>query len=166
MKSAKAREPRRPPRAPRDPEGLINEYHRRVAALFGEFRSATSERERRRIAERICHLVSAQCDVEEEILYPQANRVGRRPDNRIRAAQLEGAFVRKVVEEIRSLPSDDRRLTATMDILHDYLDDYVDQQRAEVLPRLRRGGSGTGTLYEAMLHRRNELLADARRMNA
>ena len=139
MKSAKARESRLPARAPRDPEGLIAEYHRNVAGLFDDFRRASGERERRRIAERICHLVAAQCEVEEEILYPEATRLARRPDNRLRAAQLEGAFVRKVVDEIRNLPQDDRRLAATLDILHDYLDDYLHQQRAEVLPRLKRG---------------------------
>jgi hypothetical protein len=165
MKSTRTRESRQR-RAPRDPAGLIEEYHRSVAALFGEFRAATAETERRRIAERICHLVAAQCEVEQELLYPEAARLASPPDNRIRAAQMEGAFVRKVVDEIRRLPEDDRRLAATLDILHDYLDDYVDQQRAEVLPRLRRAGSGTSTLYEAMLHRRNELLAAAGRITA
>jgi hypothetical protein len=45
-------------------------------------------------------------------------------------------------------------------ILRDYLDDYLEQQRTDVLPRLRLG-SETTQLCQAMLHRRAEILASS-----
>jgi hypothetical protein len=144
---------------------MLASYRDALARLFDEFRSASAHAQRREIAGRICHLVSAQCDVDEEFLYPEAARSAGRPDNRIRAAQMEGAFVRKVVAQIRSLDvdkgPDDRRFAATVEILRDYLDDYLDQQRSDVLPRLRRQGPRLSVLCQAMLHRRAEILAGA-----
>jgi len=150
-----------------DPDGLLTSYHQALAELFAElfdeFTGASTHEQRRAIAARICHLVSAQCDVDEEILYPEAARGSARPDNRIRAAQLEGAFVRKVVAQIRALDvdQDDRRFAGTVGILRDYLDDYLEQQRADVLPRLRRQGPRLSDLCQAMLHRRAEILANS-----
>lgn len=141
-----------------DPEGLLDRYQRELSDLYAAFGAATGERERLRAAERICDLVATQCDVEDEILYPEAARRSARPDNRIRAAQMEGAFVRKIVAQIRSLPYDDRRLAGTLDVLRGYVTDYLDQQRADVLPRLRQGPQTAG-LCEAMLQRRAQILS-------
>lgn len=150
----------RPTHAP-EPEGLLAQFRDTVASLFDEFRKAETSERRRDLAGRICHLVEAQCAAEEELLYPEAARLTGVPDNRIRAAQLEVAFVRKVVDQVRSLPHDDRRFVFTVEILHDYVRDYVEQQRSEVLPRLRRAaGAGVKGLYQAMLTRRQQLLGD------
>jgi hypothetical protein len=142
-----------------DPEGLLTSYQRSLATLFDAFAATADTDERRQLAERICHVVSAQCDVDEEFLYPEAARLGERPDNRVRAAQLEGAFVRKVVAQIRSLPHEDHRFGGTVDILRDYLADYVAQQRADVLPKLRRQGARIAELCQTMFARRAEILA-------
>lgn len=144
-----------------DPGALLDGYHATVAALFDEFRAAETAPRRRGIAEKIAQLVAAQCAAEEEILYPEVARAGRQPDDVVRAAQFEGAFVRKVVEQLRAQFQDDRRLAATVDILRDYLEDYVNQQRSDVLPRLRREGSAAARLCQAMLARRSELLTVA-----
>jgi hypothetical protein len=152
-----------------DPGGLLTSYHEALARLFDQFASTSGYAERRGIAARICHLVSAQCDVEEEFLYPEASRGSPRPDNRVRAAQLEGAFVRKVVAEIRALDvdsgMDQARFAATVGILRDYLGDYLEQQRADVLPRLGRSGPRVSDLCQAMLHRRAEILAGSPGLN-
>ena len=140
-----------------DSEGVLDRYQRELAELYAQFGSATGEKARRQAAERICQRVATQCDVEDEILYPEAARLAGRPDNRIRAAQMEGAFVRKIVAQIRSLPYDDRRLAGTLDVLKDYVTDYLEQQRADVLPRLRQGAQ-TAVLCEAMLQRRAQTL--------
>jgi hypothetical protein len=136
-----------------DPEGVLDHYQRELAALYAEFSAASGETARKGAAERICERVSAQCDMEDEILYPEAARLAGRHDNRIRAAQMEGAFVRKIVPQIRSLPYDDRRLAGTLDVLKDYVADYLEQQRSDVLPRLRQG-TRTAVLAETMLQRR------------
>jgi hypothetical protein len=145
-----------------DPEGLLQSYWLELADLYDEFGSAIGDGARRRIAERICHAVAAQCDVEEELLYPAATRLSNRPDNRIRAAQLEGAFVRKIAEQIRSLSQDDHRLAGTLDVLKAYISDYLEQQRADVLPRLVRKDPQISGLFQAMQHRRAQILGDAR----
>ncbi len=147
----------------REPEGLLTSFQQTLAPLFDEFRAAGDDAARGRIALRLCEHVAAQCDVEEEFLYPEAARASARPDNRVRAAQLEGLFVRKVVNQIRTLATaprlDTRRLAATVEVLHGYLADYVDQQRVDVLPRLRRHGARASGVYTAMLNRRAEILA-------
>lgn len=151
------------PRAGQEPEGLLSGYQHVLAPLFAEFRAATNDADRQWIALRLCDRVSAQCDVDEEILYPEASRVAGRPDNRLRAAQLEGLFLRKVIDQIRTFARsgspDRRRFAATVEVLHDYLADYVDQQRADVLPRLRRQGARASGVYNAMRNRRAEILA-------
>lgn len=144
-----------------DPEGLLQSYWAELGELYDEFEAA-SNGARRRIAERICHAVAAQCDVEEELLYPAATRLSSRPDNRIRAAQLEGAFVRKIAEQIRSLAHDDQRLAGTLDVLKAYIADYLEQQRTDVLPRLARKDQKISGLCQAMQHRRAQILGDAR----
>jgi hypothetical protein len=140
---------------------LLASHHDALDGLFDQFARAGAHQERRAIAARICHLVLAQCDVEEEFLYPAATRSGR-PDHRIRAAQIEGSFVRKVVAQVRALEDgggDERRFAGTVDILREYLGDYLEQQRTDVLPRLRRPGRRLAELCQAMLRRRAELLA-------
>jgi hypothetical protein len=145
-----------------DPEGLLRNYWLVLAELFEEFGSAPDEASRRQVAERICHQVAAQCEVEEELLYPAATRLSSPPDNRIRAAQLEGAFVRKIAEQIRSLSLGDRRLAGTLDVLKAYITDYLEQQRTDVLPRFARKGPQISGLCQAMQHRRAQILGDAR----
>lgn len=147
---------------PSDPEGLLRDYWHELGALYDEFGSARDDASRRRIAERICHAVAAQCDVEEELLYPAVTHLTSRPDNRVRAAQLEGAFVRKIAEQIRGLSHGDGRLAGTLDVLKAYIADYLDQQRADVLPRLMRKDTGVSGLCQAMQHRRAQILGDAR----
>ena len=145
-----------------DPEGLLQDYWLELAQLYDEFGSAIGDAARRRIAERICHAVAAQCDVEEELLYPAATRLSDRPDNRLRAAQLEGAFVRKIAEQIRSLSHGDQRLAGTLDVLKAYIADYLEQQRTDVMPRLVRQDPHVTGLCQAMQYRRAQILGDAR----
>ena len=143
-----------------DPEGLLRNYWQELGRLFDEFGASRDEASRRRTAERICHAVAAQCDVEEELLYPAV--LSGRPDNRLRAAQMEGAFVRKIAEQIRSLSADDGRLAGTLDVLKAYIADYLEQQRTDVLPRLTRKDPDISDLFQAMQHRRAQILGDAR----
>ncbi len=145
-----------------DPEVLLRNYWLELGDLYEEFGSAADEAARRGIAERICHAVAAQCDVEEELLYPAVTHLSTRPDNRVRAAQLEGAFVRKIAEQIRELSQGDGRLAGTLDVLKAYVADYLEQQRADVLPRLTRKDPGLSGLCQAMQHRRAQILGDAR----
>jgi len=145
-----------------DPEGLLHNYWLELGELYDQFGAARDDASRRRIAERICHQVAAQCEVEDELLYPAATRLSSPPDHRIRAAQLEGAFVRKIAEQIRSLSHDDRRLAGTLDVLKAYIADYLEQQRTDVLPRLARKNPQISGLYKAMQHRRAQILGDAR----
>jgi hypothetical protein len=145
-----------------DPERLLHNYWLELGALYEQFEAARDDAARRQIAERICHQVGAQCDVEEELLYPAATRLSTPPDNRLRAAQLEGAFVRKIAEQIRSLSHGDHRLAGTLDVLKAYVADYLEQQRTDVLPRLARKGPQVSGLYAAMQHRRAQILGDAR----
>jgi hypothetical protein len=142
---------------PCDPESVLESHQRELAQLYLDFGAAADHAARRHAAERICHVVAAQCEVEDELLYPEAARVAGRPDNRLRAAQLEGSVVRKIVDQIRSLPYDDRRLAGTLDVLKAYVADYLDQQRTDVLPRLRRTGRAS-RLGEAMVQRRAQIL--------
>jgi hypothetical protein len=146
------------PRAAWNFESLLGRYQQDLTELYAGFAAAEGETARCLAAERICQLVVTQCEVEDELLYPESARVSGRHDNRIRAAQLEGAFVRKIVAQIRSLPYDDRRLAGTLDVLRAYIADYLEQQRADVLPRLRQGPQ-TAVLCEAILQRRAQILA-------
>ncbi|MET0290747.1 MAG: hypothetical protein ABW136_00180 [Steroidobacteraceae bacterium] len=151
------------PRAGREPEGLLASYQETLAPLFAEFRAASNDSDRQWAALRLCARVSDQCDVDEEVRYPEASRIAGRHGNRLRAAQLEGLFLRKVIDQIRALARagspDRRRFAATVEVLDGYLADYVDQQRADVLPRLRRQGARATGVYTAMRNRRAEILA-------
>jgi hemerythrin superfamily protein len=90
------------PEAEIDALTLLREDHQEVLALIESFERASGDDRRQELAHRICELLTAHAQIEEEIFYP-AVRAAILEQDLLDDAEVEHAVTKGLVEEIRSM---------------------------------------------------------------
>jgi len=90
------------PEAEIDALTLLREDHQEVLALIESFERASGDDRRQELAQRICELLTAHAQIEEEIFYP-AVRAAILEQDLLDDAEVEHAVTKGLVEEIRSM---------------------------------------------------------------
>jgi hemerythrin superfamily protein/gas vesicle protein len=118
---------------------LIKNDHAEVDALFVRFEAAHRSGdvgEQARLARAVVRALSIHAAIEEQLVYPSLREAGVEDD--VLEALEEHHVVKLTLAEIDGLPAEDRRFAAKVRVLIENVRQHVQEEEAELLPRLRR----------------------------
>lgn len=143
---------------------LLDADHKAVRKLFDEFESLTESRARsaqarkRALAERICTELTVHALIEEEIFYPAA-RAAIKDKALLNEATVEHASAKDLIAQIRGMDEGSELFDATVQVLGEYVDHHVKEERNELFPKVRQTRLNLVALREALEERKAQLMA-------
>jgi hemerythrin superfamily protein len=149
--------------SPEDAIGMLVADHKRVAALFAQFKRLTAEardEDKGAIVKKICEELTLHTQLEEELFYP-AVRKATKDDDQMDEALVEHAGAKQLVAQLQEALPDDDLYDAKVTVLGEQIDHHVEEEEGSMFPKARHAGLDTLALGAAMAARRSELLGGA-----
>jgi len=143
-----------------DALSLLREDHQEAMALFEGFdraASASQDDRRHELAQRICELLTAHAQIEEEIFYP-AVRAAITEHDLLDDAEVEHATMKELVEQIRAMDVGEALFDAKVRVLAEYVRHHVGIEEDELFGLVELTDMDLDRLGEELAARRRELL--------
>jgi hemerythrin-like domain-containing protein len=119
-----------------DPVKLVKQDHRTVKALFRRFDTSSKRADRQKLGEEIIEELSVHTAIEEQLLYP-ALRARTEALVPIVLNLLEEHHAAKLLlAELDAMKADEERYAAKMHVVQESVEQHIEQEEHEVLPRL------------------------------
>lgn len=112
---------------------LLESQHRQIAALIEELEKPAADR--RSLSERLATALFAHMVIEEEIFYPQAEKVQRELVQQ-GAEDHEADVV--TIERLAASDADDERFAARLQVLKGQLQQHVNKEEGILFPAVNR----------------------------
>ena len=98
---------------------MLEEDHRRVQKLFGEFEGAGDRayKTKREIVDRIIEELTVHSEMEEQVLYPAARDEVQSTEEVVSEAFEEHAVVENLTEELKGMDPEDENLEAKTTVM-------------------------------------------------
>ena len=145
------------PEAEIDALTLLREDHQEVLALIESFERASGGDRRQELAHRICELLTAHAQIEEEIFYP-AVRAAILEQDLLDDAEVEHAVTKGLVEEIRSMDVGEALYDAKVRVLGELVRHHVGIEEDELFGLVEIADVDLDRLGNELVARRRELL--------
>ncbi len=149
-------------RAP-DATKLLMADHKEVKALFKSYDKLVKDdagaAQKLAVAQEICKQLTVHATAEEEIFYPAA-RDALAEGDLVDEATVEHASAKDLIAQIESMDPSDDLYDAKVKVLGEYIDHHVQEEEKEMFPKVRKTSLDLKELGEALLARKQELLAE------
>jgi hemerythrin superfamily protein len=139
---------------------LLTDDHRKVEALFEQYRSEANLLSRRRVVERIITELSLHSDAEEQHFYPAAAGATPGASSLVEESVGEHAALRRSVERLAGLHPEDAAYHGAVEELERLVAAHVDEEEGELFPMV------AGALGSDRLERIGEAIDDLKRSAA
>jgi len=120
---------------------LLKSDHDTIRQLFSEFREAEEARDVERMGE-LAHTISTELQIhtaiEEEVFYPEAEKVGREVEKLVKEGIEEHHVVDVLLSELRALQPRDDEFAAKMTVLIENVEHHAEEEEEELFPQLRQ----------------------------
>jgi len=139
---------------------LLREDHQEVLALFEQFdRAASGAQDDRRqaLAQRLCELLTAHAQIEEEIFYPAA-RAAIVEHDLLDESEVEHAMAKELIEQIQAMDVDEALFDAKVRVLAEYVRHHVGVEEDELFGLVELADVDLDRLGLELAARRRELL--------
>lgn len=165
--AAKKSAAKSPARATRQKDAcdLLDADHKAVRKLFDEYRTLSESRARgalakkQQLAEQICLALTVHAQIEEEIFYPAARAVVK-DKSLLNEATVEHASTKDLIEQIRGMDPSDDLFDAKVQVLGEYVDHHVKEERGELFPKVRESRLNLVALRDELEQRKEQLTGD------
>jgi len=144
---------------------LLDADHRAVKKLFKEFEALAESKaksaaaKRRQLADQICQELTVHAQIEEEIFYP-ALRAVIQADDLLDEAEVEHASAKDLIAQVKSGDDGDPKWCAKVQVLGEYIDHHVKEERGEIFPKARAAKKLDLVAMKAQLKARKEELME------
>lgn len=115
---------------------LLRKQHAEVKALFGKFKSAKADDQRRELFEQIADALAAHCVIEEKLFYPSVY-VGPLQDQ-LHEAVEEHLAAKRVIADLLDLEPEDEQFDAKMTVLQEEIEHHVKEEEGELFPQVKK----------------------------
>ncbi len=152
------------PARPKDACDLLEADHKAVRKMFDEYgtlcesRARSAQAKKRELAQQICLALTVHALIEEEIFYPAARGV-LKDKALLNEATVEHATVKELIEQIQGMEEDDPLFDARVQVLGEYVDHHVKEERSELFPKVRESRLNLLALREELAQRKEQLMA-------
>jgi hemerythrin superfamily protein len=119
---------------------LLKADHDTVRGLFSQFKDAKEVKDTERLAtiqRQIFQELEVHTSIEEEVFYPEAEKVGGEAEELVKEGVEEHHVVEVLMEEISQLSPDDDAFVAKMTVLIENVEHHAEEEEEELFPKLR-----------------------------
>jgi len=141
-----------------DAIALLKQDHRLVEQLFDEFEDAADE-QLDPLAERICKLLTVHTQIEEELLYPEAEE-SLEDSDLVQEALVEHGSAKELIAKIEAMSSDDEEFKATVKVLGEYVKHHVKEEEGELFPQMKKAKVDLQELGSNLMERKATLMEE------
>lgn len=145
-----------------DAIALLKADHRKVENLFATYENARGMERKRKLAEEICNELKIHSLLEEEIFYPALE--GRIEQDLLDEAYVEHDGAKLLINDIAGGGPDEEYYDAKVKVLSEQIEHHVKEEEKPsegIFAQAREVGVGLVALRDAMLARKQELMAQA-----
>lgn len=143
---------------PKDAIALLRADHGAVSALFEEYETAKSSKQKKALVAEICIELSVHTQIEEEIFYP-AIKAALKDKLLVPEATVEHAGVKDLIAQIEGIEPDGEMYDAKVQVLSEYVKHHVKEEQNEMFPKAKTTSLDMLELGVRMAARKAELLA-------
>jgi hemerythrin-like domain-containing protein len=150
---------------------FLKQEHKRINGLIDDLHKTTERAKltRLKLLAEITEQLDVHSQIEEEIFYPEFNRVAKKREHRIlrQEAEEEHAIVDRLLREMRSSDVETEGFSAKAKVLKDLVEHHVEEEEKQMLPMAKRLMS-PGLLRELgeRMQQRKEEIEDTIAVNA
>lgn len=121
---------------------LLKGDHRRVEALFSQFRKASGD-EAETAVEEICDELEIHTQLEEAYFYPAVRKeLGGEAEDLIKDGVAEHHAVQEIVAKLRAMSGSEENFAELVVLLQQQVEHHVEEEEHELFPLVRKGLSG------------------------
>jgi hypothetical protein len=117
--------------------GFLMQQHRDVEALFDDYENTESSAEKAKLTEKICLMLAVHAKIEEELLYPPAQKQIEEPDL-VDEANVEHATAKDLIAQIETMQVGDDLYDAKVKVLSEYIAHHVEEEETELFPQVKK----------------------------
>lgn len=144
-----------------DAIALLKQDHRTVGELFGQFKQASGDGRKQKLAQQICLELSVHATIEEEIFYPACE--GKVDEDLLKEAYVEHDGAKVLIAEIETgSEQSDAFFDAKVKVLQEQIEHHVEEEEKRMeglFSQARQAGLDMDALGEQMARRKAELVA-------
>jgi hemerythrin-like domain-containing protein len=123
-------------RPPEDAIEMLKADHEKVLDLFKQYTTASDEHTKRGIAEEVFFELETHAQLEEQLFYPafeeEADEEG---EKLVEEARKEHQAVKDLIEELRSLATQDKQFDAKFRELMENVEHHIEEEETEMFPQ-------------------------------
>lgn len=153
---------RNAPQDTKDAISVLIDDHRAVQRLFDAFKKADDNDLDRKgtLVRRACEELSIHAIVEEELLYPAAQKAlddDEKPD--VEEAFVEHYLVKVLIDKFTTLKPGEKGFDATFKVLMEMVNHHIEEEENELFPELRKSQADLEALGSEIMKRKTALQA-------
>ena len=163
-KTAKAPSKTVPRKAPakvpatQEATALLRADHRRVSALFEQYKRIRSDARKKALVADICMELGIHAQVEEEIFYPAVKAV-LKDKELVPEATVEHATLKELIAQVEGKEPDGEMFDATIKVMSEYVKHHVKEEQTQMFPKARKTKLDMQALGAQIAARKAELKA-------
>ena len=138
---------------------MLKADHKKVKALFDEYKKATP-RKQQNIALTAIQELEIHAGLEEELIYP-AIREGINDDDVMNEANEEHHLVHVLIAELKELEPSDDIFKAKFTVLGELVKHHVKEEEGEMFPQAQKAQIDWKELKAEVMGRKEQLMAEA-----
>jgi len=138
---------------------MLKEDHRKVEALFEEFKQAKDARTKQRIVEQTLRELDVHANIEESLVYPAIREALGDEEDSIDEALEEHHIVHIFVRELKRMKPSDERFDAKFTVLSESVKHHVEEEESEMFPKAEGAEIDWDGLEVKMSRRKAQLLS-------
>lgn len=145
-----------------DAIAMLREDHRRVSAMFSQYKTLATngggDRTRQSLAQQICGELKIHTTLEEEIFYPAVRAALREKGNDLLdEATVEHASAKDLIAQLEDASPTDDLYDAKVTVLGEYIKHHVNEEQEELFPKCRKARMDLKAIGATMAARKKEL---------
>lgn len=123
----------------KNPIDIIKRDHRKVEKLFKEYEDLGEQafESKSKIVEQIIHELRLHTEMEESLLYPRAEEIfNKKDDKMVEEARAEHEVAKRILEELSVTHPEDPQFDARVKVLNENITHHIMEEEQELLPRV------------------------------
>lgn len=143
-----------------DALALLKTDHERVEEMFASLAKTSSKKEKAELVDKVCMELAIHAAVEEQVFYPAVGKeIG--DGDLVGEAMVEHGEAKHLIGLLGAMDPSDPLYGPTVQVLSEYVRHHVAEEQDKMFPKVKKAKLDLTTLGEAILKRKEELLAEA-----
>lgn len=139
---------------------LLMQDHKMVQDIFKEYRklmkNGANDREKQRLVEEACDMLTVHTQIEEEIFYP-AMRESLDEEETLDEAQVEHDGAKDLIAQLQDMRPGDPLYDAKFIVLGEQVKHHIEEEEGKIFPKAKKAGIDMQALGEEMMDLKEEL---------